>query len=162
MNQEYSYTTQYTLDKSHFSECFDESAVVDNSIKAYRKAIIFAVVGTALMLTNINGYASWFLIALSALEALSVKFRKPWWLMRQMISKAANNEVTLTINESGISNDSFYVQGTILWDDIIEFTETKQGFLLKQAKGVSYLSKRSLDETAIQFVKDKAASKALN
>ncbi|WP_028765876.1 YcxB family protein [Shewanella fidelis] len=162
MNQEYSYTTQYTLDKSHFSECFDESAVVDNSIKAYRKAIIFAVVGTALMLTNINGYASWFLIALSALEALSVKFRKPWWLMRQMISKAANNEVTLTINESGISNDSFYVQGTILWNDITEFTETKQGFLLKQAKGVSYLSKRSLDETAIQFVKDKAASKALN
>ncbi|MCK8043843.1 YcxB family protein [Shewanella sp. 1CM18E] len=160
MNQEYSYTTQYTLDKSHFSECYDESAVIDNSIKAYRKAIIFAVVGTGLMLTNINGYASWFLIALSALEALSVKFRKPWWLMRQMMSKAANNEVTLTLNESGISNDSFYIQGTILWADVIEFTETEQGFLLKQAKGVSYLSKRSLDETAIQFVKDKAAKKA--
>ncbi len=155
MNQEYSYTTQYTLDKSHFSECYDESAVVDSSIKAYRKAIIFAVVGTALMLTNINGYASWFLIALSALEALSVKFRKPWWLMRQMMSKAANNEVTLTLNESGISNDSFYVQGTILWQDIVESTETEQGFLFKLPKSVSYLSKRSLDKEAIAFILNK-------
>ncbi|MCL1145065.1 YcxB family protein [Shewanella sp. 10N.261.52.F9] len=161
MNQEYSYTTQYTLDKSHFSECYDESVVIDASIRAYRKAILFAVVGVALMLTNINGYASWFLIALGALEALSVRFRKPWWLMRQMMSKAANNEVTLTIDSSGISNDSFYVQGKILWQDINQFTETKQGFLLKQSKAVSYLSKRSLDEDALQFVIAQGRDKGL-
>lgn len=156
MNEQYSYTTQYTLDKSHFSECYDESVVVDRSIRAYRKAIIFTVVGTALMLTNINGYASWFIIALGALEALSVYFRKPWWLMRQMMSKAANNEVTLTIDESGITNDSFYVQGTILWQEVSQITPTAQGFLIKHGKGTSYLSKRSLDEQAIQFVLDKA------
>ncbi|MGS0680981.1 YcxB family protein [Shewanella sp. 125m-7] len=161
MNQEYNYTTQYTLDKSHFSECYDESVVVDTSVRAYRKAIIFALVGTALMLTNINGYASWFLIALGALEALSVRFRKPWWLMRQMMSKAANNEVTLTIDESGVTNDSFYVQGTILWQDVANITETTQGFLLKHSKGVSYLSKRSLDEQATQFVMSQGAKKGL-
>ncbi|GIU21299.1 YcxB family protein [Shewanella sp. MBTL60-007] len=159
MNEQYSYTTQYTLDKSHFSECYDESVVVDTSIRAYRKAIIFTVVGTALMLTNINGYASWFIIALGALEAVSVYFRKPWWLMRQMMSKAANNEVTLTIDESGITNDSFYVQGTILWQDVTSITPTEQGFLIKHSKGTSYLSKRSLDETATQFVLDKTPEK---
>lgn len=155
MNQQYSYTTQYTLDKSHFSECYDESVVVDKTIRAYRKAIIFSIVGIALLLTNINGYASWFIIALGALEALSVYFRKPWWLMRQMMSKAANNEVTLTIDESGITNDSFYVQGTILWQDINSITSTEQGFLIKHAKGTSYLSKRSLDEQATEFVSSK-------
>ncbi|MCG9729832.1 YcxB family protein [Shewanella sp. Isolate13] len=159
MNEQYSYTTQYTLDKSHFSECYDESVVVDTSIRAYRKAIIFTVVGTALMLTNINGYASWFIIALGALEAVSVYFRKPWWLMRQMMSKAANNEVTLTIDESGITNDSFYVQGTILWQDVTSITPTEQGFLIKHSKGTSYLSKRSLDETATQFVLNKTPEK---
>ncbi|ABV86209.1 YcxB family protein [Shewanella pealeana] len=155
MNQQYSYTTQYTLDKSHFSECYDESVVVDKTIRAYRKAIIFSIVGIALLLTNINGYASWFIIALGALEALSVYFRKPWWLMRQMMSKAANNEVTLTIDESGITNDSFYVQGTILWQDINSITSTEQGFLIKHAKGTSYLSKRSLDKQATEFVSSK-------
>ncbi|ABZ75510.1 conserved hypothetical protein [Shewanella halifaxensis HAW-EB4] len=159
MNEQYSYTTQYTLDKSHFSECYDESVVVDTSIRAYRKAIIFTIVGTALMLTNINGYASWFIIALGALEALNVYFRKPWWLMRQMMSKAANNEVTLTIDESGITNDSFYVQGTILWQDISSITSTERGFLIKHSKGTSYLSKRSLDEQATQFVLAKTPEK---
>ncbi|ACJ27692.1 Conserved hypothetical protein [Shewanella piezotolerans WP3] len=158
MNSEYSYTTQYTLDKSHFSECFDESVTIDTSIRAYRKAIIFSLVGVLLLLTGINAYASWFLIALGVLEALNIRYKKPWWLLRQMMSKAANNEVTLTIDEQGVSNDSFYVKGTIFWQDIVSVKETEQGFLIKQAKSVSYLSKRSLDETATAFVRQKGAA----
>lgn len=158
MNSEYSYTTQYTLDKSHFSECFDESVTIDTSIRAYRKAIIFSLVGVLLLLTGINAYASWFLIGLGVLEALNIRYKKPWWLLRQMMSKAANNEVTLTIDEQGVSNDSFYVKGTIFWQDIVSVKETEQGFLIKQAKSVSYLSKRSLDETATAFVRQKGAA----
>ncbi len=160
MNSEYSYTTQYTLDKSHFSECFDESVTIDTSIRAYRKAIIFTLIGVLLLLTGINAYASWFLIALGVLEALNIRYKKPWWLLRQMMSKAANNEVTLTIDTKGISNDSFYVKGTILWQDIVSIKETEQGFLLNQNKTVSYLSKRSLDEEAIAFVVSKSSSEA--
>ena len=160
MNSEYSYTTQYTLDKSHFSECFDESVTTDTSIRAYRKAIIFTLIGVLLLLTGINAYASWFLIALGVLEALNIRYKKPWWLLRQMMSKAANNEVTLTIDTKGISNDSFYVKGTILWQDIVAIKETEQGFLLNQAKSVSYLSKRSLYEEAIAFVASKSNSEA--
>lgn len=152
MKSEYSYTTQYTLDKSHFSECFDESVVIDTSIRAHKKAIIFILIGIVLLLTGINAYASWFLIVLGVLEALNIRYKKPWWLMRQMVSKAANNEVTLTINEQGISNDSFYVKGTILWQDVVSMSESEQGFLIKQANTVNYLSKRSLDEEAIAFV----------
>ncbi|MFT5789859.1 MAG: hypothetical protein ACI8SJ_001978, partial [Shewanella sp.] len=100
-------------------------------------------------------YASWFLIGLGVLEALNVRYKKPWWLMRQMMSKAASNEVTLTIDEQGISNDSFYVTGTILWQDVVSMSETEQGFLIKQANTVSYLSKRSLDKEAIAFVSAK-------
>ncbi|WOT04509.1 YcxB family protein [Shewanella youngdeokensis] len=158
MKSQHSYTTQYTLDKSHFSECFDESVVIDNSIRAYRKAIIFSFIGILLLLTNINAYASWFLIALGVLEALNIYYKKPWWLMRQMVSKAANNEVTLTVDETGITHDSFYVNGTVLWQDIATITETKQGFLLKQAKTVSYISKRSLDEATLGFVRQKMQS----
>lgn len=155
MKSEYRYTTQYSLDKSHFNECFDESVVIDTSIRAHRKSIIFALIGIILMLTGINAYASWFIIALGVLEALTVRYKKPWWLMRQMMSKAANNEVTLTIDEQGISNDSFYVKGTILWQNVVSISETEQGFLLKQANAVNYLSKRSLDEDAIAFVRGK-------
>lgn len=160
MNSEYSYTTQYTLDKSHFSECFDESVTIDTSIRAYRKAIIFTLIGVLLLLTGINAYASWFLIALGVLEALNIRYKKPWWLLRQMMSKAANNEVTLTIDTKGISNDSFYVKGTILWQDIVAIKETEQGFLLNQSKTVSYLSKRSLDDEAIAFVVSKISREA--
>ncbi|MEZ9198288.1 YcxB family protein [Shewanella sp. 10N.286.54.B9] len=160
MNSEYSYTTQYTLDKSHFSECFDESVIIDTSIRAYRKAIIFTLIGVLLLLTGINAYASWFLIALGVLEALNIRYKKPWWLLRQMMSKAANNEVTLTIDTKGISNDSFYVKGTILWQDIVSIKETEQGFLLNQSKTVSYLSKRSLDDEAIAFVVSKSSREA--
>jgi len=156
MNSNYSYTTQYTLDKSHFSECFDESVPQNTSLRGYLKPIILFLIGTSLLLVGFNGYASWFLIVLSVLDALSVYYKKPWWLMRQMMSKAANNEVTLTLDEQGISNDSFYVNGTILWQDIVSINETSKGFLIKQARGVSYLSKRSLDETAKEFVKTKA------
>ena len=77
-----------------------------------------------------------------------------------MMSKAANNEVTLTIDTKGISNDSFYVKGTILWQDIVSIKETEQGFLLNQSKTVSYLSKRNLDDEAIAFVVSKSSREA--
>jgi len=156
MNSPFSSTSHYILDKPYFSECFDESVTVDTSVKAYYKAIGFVLVGTALLLTGANAYASLFLVGLGALEALSVKFKKTWWLWRQMMSKAASNEVELTIDEQGISSKSVYVDSTILWGDISELTITNKGFLIKNTNGMSYISNRSLDATAIEFIKSKA------
>jgi len=156
MNSPFSFTSHYILDKTHFSECFDESVTIDKSPRAYYKAIGFILVGTALLLTGTNAYASLFLVGLGALEALSVKFKKTWWLWRQMMSKAASNEVKLTIDEQGISSESIYVNSSILWSEITELTVTNRGFLIKNSKGMNYISKRSLDAAAIEFIKSKA------
>lgn len=155
MNSPFSFTSHYILDKAHFSECFDESVTIDKSPRAYYKAIGFVLVGTALLLTGTNAYASLFLVGLGALEALSVKFKKTWWLWRQMMSKAASNEVKLTIDEQGISSESLYVNSSILWSEITELTVTNKGFLIKNSKGMNYVSKRSLDAAAIEFIKSK-------
>jgi len=155
MNSPFSFTSHYILDKTYFSECFDESVTIDHSFKAYYKAIGFFLVGTALLFTGTNAYASLFLVGLGALEMLSIKYKKTWWLWRQMMSKAANNDVELTIDEQGISSNSFYVDSTVLWNEISELTITSKGFLIKHSNGVSYISKRSLDTAAIEFISSK-------
>ncbi|MFQ3236813.1 MAG: hypothetical protein ACI9C4_002387, partial [Paraglaciecola sp.] len=50
MTPPFSYSTTYTLDKSHFSETFDESITVDNAKRVYFKAIILALLGLAMLL----------------------------------------------------------------------------------------------------------------
>ncbi|WP_394146702.1 YcxB family protein [Shewanella atlantica] len=156
MNSPFSYTSHYILDKTHFSECFDESVTTDPSPKAYYKAIGFFLVGAALLLTGANAYASLFIVGLGALEALSVKFKKTWWLWRQMMSKAANNEVQLTIDEKGVSSKSLYVDSNILWNEVTKLTITNKGFLIRHGNSVTYISKRSLDAAAIEFISAKA------
>ncbi|WP_076407465.1 YcxB family protein [Shewanella sp. UCD-KL12] len=158
MKEPFSYTTNYILDKQHFNECFDESVTLDFSVKAYAKAIGFFLIGVALLLTYTNAYASWFLVGLGVLEAFHVKFKKTWWLWRQMMSKAAGNEVSLTVNEEGVITHSLYVDSKINWHDTNEITVTKQGFLIKHSGGTSYLSKRPLNSEAIDFIIEKSGS----
>ncbi len=155
MNSPFSYTTQYILDEPHFSECFDESVTIDNSWRAYSKAIGVFFVGVVLLLTGMNAYASWFVIGLGVLEAGNVQFKKTWWLWRQMMSKSAGNEVTLILDEQGISSHSFYVKGQILWANVSEVIATDKGFLIKHLGGTSYVSKQVLNETALAFVNSK-------
>ncbi|BAJ00787.1 hypothetical protein [Shewanella violacea] len=155
MNSAFSYTTQYSLDKAHFSECFDESVTIDSSWRAYTKAIGFFFVGIALLITVMNTYASFFVIGLGVLEWANVKFKKTWWLWRQMMSKAAGNEVTLTLDELGVSSQSFYVKSQILWSDVSEIVNTDRGFLIKHPGGTSYVSKQVLNETALTFINSK-------
>ncbi|QYJ85422.1 YcxB family protein [Shewanella mesophila] len=155
MEPAFRYTTQFILDKPYYSECFDQSVSVDPSLKRYSKASIFVGMGTILLLTGANNYASWFIIGLGILEALSVKFKRPWWLLRQMWSRAAGNEVELTIDENGIATKSAYVNAIIAWDDIYRLKETEQGFLFTLERGQSYLSKRYLNQQACEYIRSK-------
>lgn len=158
MNSEFSYSTSYILDKSHYSETFDESVTIDTSYRPYVKAIVVALVGLVLIYaSDMSPYFCWFLIGLGGVEALSVRFQKSWWLARQIISKAANNEMTLTINTDGVFAKSLYVDGKILWADIKRIEATKQGWLLHFAKGKTYISNRTLSVEAIGFLEGKAA-----
>ena len=154
------YSTTYVLDKSHFVETFDASVSVEHAKAIYLKAIIIGFLGAAILLfTPLSAYFAWFIVALGVLEALSIRFRKPWWLIRQMISKAANSELTLTINESSVSSKSFYVESKILWDDVTKIEQTAQGWLLYHASGKNYLSSRCLSPGANEFIGAKAVLK---
>lgn len=155
MDAPFRYTTQFILDKPYYSECFEQSVSVERSLKLYTKASIFIGIGTMLLMTGANNYASWFIIGLGVLEALSVKFKRPWWLLRQMWSRAAGNEVELTIDENGIATKSAYVDTVILWTDIYRLKETEQGFLFTLERGQSYLSKRYLNQGACEYIRSK-------
>jgi len=161
MTTPFSYSITYTLDKSHFSETFDESVIIESSKSVYFKSIVLALFGLLVLLfTPVNAYAAWFIVALGAIEALSIRFKKSWWLARQMISKAANAEVTLTIDDTEICSKSFYVESKILWADIAKIEQTTQGWLLHHSGGKNYISGRCLSEQAEEFVKQQALIKA--
>lgn len=146
---------QYKLDKDHFIECYEQSTTTPTSIKIYTKSLLFIVIGSAMLLTQLNSYASWFLIALGILEALSVKFKKSWWLMRQMLSKAANSDIQLTINEQHIKIHSYYVNQTLPWSEVSQITKTEKGFLVSHGKTRHYLANKHLNSDIIEFINNK-------
>ncbi len=152
----FSYSTTFILDRPYYTECFEESVVIEPLPRRYAKAYFFGIVGV--LFTHINEYASWFIFALGIIEALSIYYRKPWWVMRQMLSRAAKSEVTLTINETGISSQSFYLQSEILWQQISSIKATKKGWLLIHNKGTNYLSNQFLSTEALNFLTEKAAT----
>lgn len=161
MTEPFYYSTSYKLDKSHFSETFDESITEENSKNLYLKSIILTVMGSSILLfTDVSAYIAWFIVALAAIEALSVRFRKPWWLTRQMISKAANSELTLTIDENGVSSKSFYVESKIMWNDVDRIEKTAQGWMIYHNSTKNYISGRCLSEPAGDFISAKALLKS--
>ncbi|MFC4698572.1 YcxB family protein [Glaciecola siphonariae] len=157
MTSPFSYSTTYKLDKSHFSETFDESTSAKQPASAYYKATGLVVFGLVILLmTPLSAYAAWFIIVLGIVEALGVYFRKPWWLARQMISRAANTQLTLTIDEQGVSSESESVQSQILWIDVNALEKTSRGWMLHHGKVKSYVSSRCLSSEAEDFMHTKA------
>ncbi len=154
----FSYSITYTLDKSHFSETFDESVIIDNAKAVYLKPIVLAFMGlSTLFFSEINPYAAWFIIALAALEALSIRFRKSWWLAKQLLSKAAQTAVTLTLDNEKVCSTSFHVESKIYWRDMDKIEQTSQGWLLYHSGGKNYLSGRCLSDEAKEFIGEQAA-----
>ena len=152
------FTTTYKLDKPYFYECFDQS--LPYSKRAQPKYFLLALL-VVLGLFGIYGlgdhYLGTFLLMLALLECIAFYYRRPWWVTRQMLSKASNSEVTLTIDEQGVLSESFYHQGKILWQDITTINETNLGFVLHfkagKSNGKSYLSKSCLSSDAQQYIR---------
>ncbi|HBY85303.1 MAG TPA: hypothetical protein DEO86_05455 [Colwellia sp.] len=166
MTQSSTYTASFTLDKAHYSECYTQSSTLSHDKKTYFKANVLTVFGLIILLaTPVNPYAAWFVIALGLLETISVYYHKPWWVMRQMLSKASNSEVKLTIDEQGILTESFHINNRILWADVTRVTETELGFLIyfslgktamgKDIASKSYISKSCLSDDANTFINQK-------
>ncbi|MBU2872020.1 YcxB family protein [Colwellia sp. E2M01] len=169
MTQPNSFSTRFILDKAHYTECYTQSSTLSHDKKTYFKANILTVFGLFILLaTPVNPYAAWFVIALGILETVSVYYHKPWWVMRQMMSKASGSEVTLTIDEQGILTESFHNNNRILWTDVTLITETEFGLLIQFSLGKSltgkdmmsksYISKSCLSDETTAFILTKAAN----
>lgn len=65
-------------------------------------------------------YIAWFLLCLSGVELLSIRYKRAWWITRQMVSGAAGSKVGLRIDDEGIFTKSPHHQQSILWKDIID------------------------------------------
>ncbi len=163
MTQSNTFSTRFILDKAHYSECYTQSSALVHDKKTYFKANILTVFGLIILFaTPINPYAAWFVIALGILESVSVYYHKPWWVIRQMLSKASNSEVKLTIDELGILTESFHINSRILWADVTLVTQTDLGFVIsfslgksltgKDIASKSYISKACLSDEAIAFI----------
>lgn len=151
------FQTEFVLDKQYYQACFDETATVKTGIKAYAKAIILVIVGflmAGFAHVGIPAYLSYFFIGLGIVEGLNVYFARTWWLWRQMMSKAANNKVQLTLNEQGIRVESDFVKQAINWSDIDNIEEKPLGFVLHLTnKGRYYILKSTLVDAAQDFVR---------
>jgi hypothetical protein len=156
MSLEFTYSTTFILDKSYFTECFEQSVNVDHTWQAYFKAIFFSAFGGLLVIfTPINPYVAWFLFGIGIIEALSVYYQKPWWVTRQMLGKASKSEVTLTIDDKGINSHSFYIDDTYCWQDIVTMSSTDKGWIFQHSKGKNYISSSFLNDDVQHFLEQK-------
>jgi len=154
------FETHFILNRDHYSECFDQSMLLKGPQKPRFIFIIFCILAGLffLFLTEVQGLLAWFFFGLAILEFLSFKYRRSWWLTRQMISRNAGNKITLIFDESGIENKSVYINNKLPWDAINSYQETEKGFMLNTKKGgQQYLSKSCLDQNIQAYLLEKLA-----
>ena len=150
------HTNYYILNREYFSECFDESANTATSLKTYRQAILLIIMAGVFFVMEIQAYVAWFLLGLGGVELLSIRYKRSWWIARQMLSRAAGSKVNIRIDDQGIFTDSAYHQQGILWNDITELKNTEKGFVVIHNSGTSYLSSSGLDEDVLALLTAKA------
>ena len=152
-----SFSTTYTLDKPYFYECFDES--LPYSAQAKPK-YVFLVLLVSLGLTAIywleKHYLGNFLIMAAVLECVAFYYRRPWWVTRQMLSRASGSEATLTIDESGFKSENPHKSYQLAWQDIDEVIFTVRGIILKSRRGMQYVSNSVLSDEIIESIKKRA------
>ena len=149
----FSFSTKFILDKAHFNECYIESNSIERNAATFLKAIVLSLFGLLLLLfSEINAYVAWFVVVLGIIEALNIYYHQPWWVLRQMMSKAYKSEVTLTIDDKGVLSESHYNTGRLLWSDINKFKMSDQGYVFYFDKSKHYLSKQQLSAQTQDFI----------
>lgn len=153
------YQTTFILDKAHFIECYEESVKLTPFLSLYLKAIVMLTLGTGLVLfSDINSYAAWFIFSLGVLEVVSTYYRKPWWVMRQMLSKVAKAKVILEITDQYISTHSFYNDNKMFYTDIDSIVNTDKGWLVLHKGSHHYISNCCLSDEVKCFLQNKSTS----
>lgn len=138
------FKTQFTLSRDYLAECFDQSLPYGKGAKPnyLAPALLLAAGAGSLIFIEQSKVLGYILIALSILELLHIRFRRAWWLARQMWGKNADSEVTLTIDDGGITTQSAHAQTALSWLDIECVIETELGLIIVvKSGGRHYLSK---------------------
>ncbi|WP_428820730.1 YcxB family protein [Microbulbifer sp. MCCC 1A16149] len=138
------FKTQFTLSREYLAECFDQSLPHGKGAKPnyLLPALLLATGSGSLMFTEQPKVLGYLLVALGILELLHIRFRRAWWLARQMLGRSANTEVALTIDDDGITTKSTHTQTTLSWSEIERVVETDLGLILvTKSGGQQYLSK---------------------
>nr|WP_010131180.1 YcxB family protein [Microbulbifer agarilyticus] len=155
------FKTQFTLSRDYLAECYDQSSLYGKSIKPnYLFPVLMLAAGTGtLLFTEQPKILGAMLVAFAILELLHIRFRRAWWLTRQMWGKSANSKVTLTIDDEQITTQSDHAHTTLLWSEIEQVVDTELGLILvTNSKGLHYLSKSLFPDGLVDKIKDCAAS----
>ncbi|MGF1904361.1 YcxB family protein [Aliivibrio logei] len=164
MPKDFSFTTEYTLDKTFFAECYDQTSHPVKFPKAYLKGILFLLFGVVLLKLELlpNGYVGWFFIVLSIIEGLSIYFKRTWWLWRQKISSLSGSKVVLQVDSKGVSYKSAKNIRNIAWSDIDQLEQSDLGFIFHMGKQRQYVSKSCLNDEEIAFIAEQHAISKIN
>lgn len=155
----FKYTSEFLLDRAHFQECYDETAIVKKGINAYYKSIfLFVLALFASSLAKEYKTAALFIFALSGIDALSIYFAKAWWVWRQQLSRAANNKVILTVDDKGIATSAVHQKLELEWSSVKRIKRTAQGIIVYHKAGRSYLSSKYVSDEAINFIEKQIKS----
>ena len=139
-----SFSTQFTLSRDYLAECFDQSLPYGKNAKPnfLFPGLLLASGAGLLVFTDQPKFLGIMLFALAVLELIQIRFRRTWWLARQMWGRSAGSVVKLTIDDDGIRTQNPYTQTTLLWTDVERVIETDLGLILAAKNGgQQYLSK---------------------
>jgi hypothetical protein len=96
------------------------------------------------------------MIMLAILECIAFNYRRPWWVARQMLSRASGSDVTLTFDENGIKSANHYKNYQLTWHEVTGVINTQRGVILQNKSGMQYISKQILDTETLNYINKKA------
>ncbi|WP_354623786.1 YcxB family protein [Psychromonas sp. MME2] len=149
------FQSEFSLNREHLQECYDESLPFSkNKTPRYKfMALLIAAAIAIFIFTDDEDILGYFLLALVIVEWFSFRYRRAWWLTRQVWSRNSGNTIHLIIDDKGIEIKSVYNNSQLLWGDIANVEETSKGLLLIANNGGShYISKSTISEQAKAFI----------
>lgn len=138
------FTTQFNLSREYLGECFDESLPHSSKAKPnhWLHAFLLLMGAGLLVFTDQPKMIGALVVTLVVLELIHSRYKRAWWLSRQMWGRGAVKDVKLSLDEQCITTESDDNKTTLYWCDVDRVIETERGLILKTKAGASqYLSK---------------------
>ncbi len=146
------YTTQFTLSREYLGECFDESKAYNKNSKPnfIFPLVMLSIGGFTLAMTEQPKSLGIFIVVIGLIELLHIRYKRAWWLARQLIGRTGGQEVTLNLDQNGIETRSGSTVTKTLWHDVAKVAETEKGLILITNTGTQqYLSKSIFSDEVI-------------